>query len=391
MSMARAVSNSQLGESTDSVEQVEHEPRQPLLPLARATRSAPPDWLSEFPPEEPAMWVEVPHAHVAPPPHAAFHPFSLTAWIRSHQSHARAGALALAVVAGTLVGLVARMQRGQNPPQAVVTQSATSEPVLEPPIVTSRPAPWIDFTPQAASGPAESATTPSSLPDAASARAEVTKPPPQRATAQSDRSNTPPAPPASRDRANTSPASRVTAPPLPPAAPPARPAGVQVPPPVTDASSSSSTITTSRPPVDRAPLILSSPVREPAASPVPTPAPAPAPPPPSPEARETAAVEGVLERYRLAFSTLNSGVSDFWPSVNSRALDRAFNELEQQSFEFDKCRVQLKGGQAEATCTGKATFVPKVGNKTPRTQSRQWSFQLVRAGSRWIIDSVQSR
>jgi len=102
-------------------------------------------------------------------------------------------------------------------------------------------------------------------------------------------------------------------------------------------------------------------------------------------------VEGVIERYRFAFSTLNSGVSDFWPSVNSRALDRAFNELEQQLFDFDQCRVQLKGGQADATCTGTATFVPKVGDKTPRTQSRQWSFRLVRAGNRWIIDSVQSR
>ena len=102
-------------------------------------------------------------------------------------------------------------------------------------------------------------------------------------------------------------------------------------------------------------------------------------------------MENVLERYRLAFSTLNSGVSDFWPGVNSRALDKAFAELDEQLFEFDQCRVQLKGGQADATCTGRATFVPKVGDKTPRTQSRQWSFRLVRAGNRWIIDSVQSR
>ena len=102
-------------------------------------------------------------------------------------------------------------------------------------------------------------------------------------------------------------------------------------------------------------------------------------------------MESLLERYRLAFRTLNSGVSDFWPSVPSRALDKAFNELEQQRFVFDQCRVQLNGAQADATCTGTATFVPKVGNKTPRTQPRQWSFRLVRAGNRWIIDSVQSR
>ena len=104
-----------------------------------------------------------------------------------------------------------------------------------------------------------------------------------------------------------------------------------------------------------------------------------------------AAVEGVIERYRFAFSTLNSGVSDFWPGVPSRALDKAFNELEKQSFEFDQCQVQVKGTQADATCNGSATFVPKVGDKTPRTQSRQWTFRLVRAGNRWIIDSVQSR
>jgi len=163
---------------------------------------------------------------------------------------------------------------------------------------------------------------------------------------------------------------------------------------VTDFASSS-TITTSRPPIDRAALILPAAVREtapqPVATPTPTPTPA-APPPPSAEARETAAVESVLERYRVAFSTLNSGVHDFWPGVPSRALDKAFNELESQTFQFDSCRVQLKGATlADAYCTGRATFVPKVGNKTPRTQPRQWSFSLVRAGNRWIIDSVQSR
>lgn len=102
-------------------------------------------------------------------------------------------------------------------------------------------------------------------------------------------------------------------------------------------------------------------------------------------------MENVIERYRLAFSTLNAGVSDFWPGVNSRALDRAFNELEEQRFDFDACRVQVNGTQASATCTGKATFVTKVGNRTPRTQPREWSFSLVRSGNRWIIDTVQSR
>jgi hypothetical protein len=410
--MARALSNRQFRESTGPVDQSAHEANRPLEPRPRGMRPPAQDWMSEFPqepatPHEPAMWVEVPHAPIAPPPHTEFRPFSPAGWIRSHRSLARTGALALAVISAGLLGLAAWMQRERDQTPSDVTQSATSER-LSRPSVTPPAAPPTVFTSQAAPATAASAISQPAAREGESAA--VTKSEPARTAAALDRAKTPPArttaPPPARVAGATSgratassPSSSTTSgrfvPPLPPAIPPpARPPAAQTPKPVTDASSllATSTVTTSRPPVDRAPLILSSPALPPAASPVPTSAPAPAPPlPPSPEARETAAVETLLERYRLAFSTLNSGVSDFWPGVNSRALDKAFNELEQQRFEFNQCRVQLNGAQAEATCTGTATFVPKVGNKTPRTQSRLWSFRLVRAGNRWIIDSVQSR
>ena len=99
----------------------------------------------------------------------------------------------------------------------------------------------------------------------------------------------------------------------------------------------------------------------------------------------------MLERYRFAFSTLNSAVSDFWPNVNARALDKAFAELEEQRFDFDSCKVNVTGARANATCTGRATFTPRVGNKTPRSAPRQWAFTLVQVSNRWIIDTVQSR
>ncbi|HVQ41571.1 MAG TPA: hypothetical protein VMS54_05185 [Vicinamibacterales bacterium] len=355
----------------------------PLHPLPRAGRAAPQDWLSEFPqepatPSEPAMWVEVPHPHIAPPAHTEFRPFSPVRWIRANPSTARAGALAIAVISTALLGLAAWPRSVEQQEPAVITQSATSDPLLARPIVTPPPAPPTVFTSQAATPSSAAATGPAPARGDASARVEEKKPAPPRAAT-------------SRDGARTTPA-RATGfvPPLPPDTPPARSRAVQPPPPLPAAAAIPTTITTSRPPVDSAPLILSSPVREPAVSPVPAAAPAP-PPPPSPEARDKAAVDSLLERYRLAFSTLNSGVSDFWPGVNSRALDKAFNDLDQQRFEFDQCRVQLNGAQADATCTGTATFVQKVGNKTPRTQPRQWSFRLVRAGNRWIIDSVQVR
>ena len=100
--MARGLSNRLFREATERVEPFEHELNRPLRPPARAGRPAPQDWMSEFPQEpasaqEPAMWVEVPHAHIAPPSHTEFHPFSVAGWIRSHRSQARAGALVLAV------------------------------------------------------------------------------------------------------------------------------------------------------------------------------------------------------------------------------------------------------------------------------------------------------
>lgn len=100
----------------------------------------------------------------------------------------------------------------------------------------------------------------------------------------------------------------------------------------------------------------------------------------------------MLDRYRTAFSTLSvEGLGAIWRGANTRALARAFEQLESQTFEFDTCRIDLFGDLAEASCGGRARFVPKVGARTPRVQSRLWTFRLVRAREGWIIDQVSSR
>jgi hypothetical protein len=139
--------------------------------------------------------------------------------------------------------------------------------------------------------------------------------------------------------------------------------------------------------------------------------PPPAPPPPVPERRieasparvttapsprevETAAVRGVLERYRNAFNSLSvAGIRGFWPDANDRALTRAFDLLQSQHFDFDSCAVELYllTDSATARCTGRATFVPKVGGRSERIERRAWSFRLSRQQDRWIIVSVDSR
>ncbi len=113
---------------------------------------------------------------------------------------------------------------------------------------------------------------------------------------------------------------------------------------------------------------------------------------PTPRVSETAAVESLLTRYRSAFAALDvNAVKAVWPSVNSRALGSAFQQLQTQTFEFDACQIDVHGPRADAICTGTATFVPKVGSRNQRVESRQWMFSLARAGNTWIVERVQSR
>ena len=107
---------------------------------------------------------------------------------------------------------------------------------------------------------------------------------------------------------------------------------------------------------------------------------------------QTAAVRSVLDRYRLAFSTLSvDGLGTVWRTVDTKALAKAFGQLETQTVEFDTCQIDINGDVAQASCSGRTSFVPKVGSKSPRVDSRRWTFQLVRVRGGWVIDQAQSR
>jgi hypothetical protein len=115
--------------------------------------------------------------------------------------------------------------------------------------------------------------------------------------------------------------------------------------------------------------------------------------PSTPHEIETAAVQDVLERYRAAFGTLSTaGIDDFWPTADTPALARTFDQLRSLRLDFRSCGVELSaGGRATARCTGRATFLPKGVGQSERVESRAWSFGLSRADGRWIIVSVESR
>ena len=103
-------------------------------------------------------------------------------------------------------------------------------------------------------------------------------------------------------------------------------------------------------------------------------------------------IHTVLGRYQSAFRALDStAASAVWPTVDRKALSRAFERLEEQRIEFDKCQIAVEGLRAEASCDGRARYVPRVGNKSPRTEARHWRFTLLRREQEWLIDQVETR
>ena len=50
----------------------------------------------------------------------------------------------------------------------------------------------------------------------------------------------------------------------------------------------------------------------------------------------------------------------------------------------------MTGGRAQAACTGRAIYVPRVGNQSPRTAPREWMFELRKRDERWTIASARA-
>lgn len=102
-------------------------------------------------------------------------------------------------------------------------------------------------------------------------------------------------------------------------------------------------------------------------------------------------IRAALTRWRTAYSALDARAArEVWPSVDMRALERAFHALRSQEVRFDRCDLTVNGGNALAACTGRAIYVPRVGRQSPRTTSREWTFELKKTDERWTIASARS-
>ena len=105
-----------------------------------------------------------------------------------------------------------------------------------------------------------------------------------------------------------------------------------------------------------------------------------------------AEIQRILQRYASAYSALDvPSVQAVWPGVDSRALERAFDDLVEQEVDLGACAIAVDGAQATASCSGLTRYVPKVGGRSVRTQRRVWTFALARDGGGWAIQSIRAR
>jgi hypothetical protein len=102
-------------------------------------------------------------------------------------------------------------------------------------------------------------------------------------------------------------------------------------------------------------------------------------------------IQQALEQYRRAYERLDADAAQtVWPSVDQRALARAFDSLASQELAFEACAFDIAGPAATARCRGSSTYTPRVGNQRPRVESRQWTFRLRKEAAGWKIQTAQA-
>jgi hypothetical protein len=131
-------------------------------------------------------------------------------------------------------------------------------------------------------------------------------------------------------------------------------------------------------------------------------APSPAPPasrpaastPPlesAPAPDDRVAIRAALSRYESAYNRLDvDAVRTIWPTLDHRALARAFENLSAQRVALQTCNVDVSGSTARANCSGNASWTPRVGGGE-RSAARKWTFDLNESNGAWRITHVQAQ
>ena len=100
-------------------------------------------------------------------------------------------------------------------------------------------------------------------------------------------------------------------------------------------------------------------------------------------------VRRLLDEYAGAFERLDvSATKAVWPSVNDKALERAYGQIASQRLNLQGCGIIISGSTANARCQGSATYQPRIGKRAV-VASREWTFDLSKKDAAWRIDALR--
>jgi len=104
------------------------------------------------------------------------------------------------------------------------------------------------------------------------------------------------------------------------------------------------------------------------------------------------AVRRTLDGYAAAYTALDATAAQrVWPTVNRGALAHAFGTLASQRVSLGNCRIEITGVLARASCAGAVTWAARIGDRTSRTDARQWTFDLARDAAGWRILNARAQ
>jgi hypothetical protein len=108
--------------------------------------------------------------------------------------------------------------------------------------------------------------------------------------------------------------------------------------------------------------------------------------------KESTALARVLGHYEQAYDRLDApGAAAVWPSVDSRALARAFARLQSQDLDFGNCTFAVSVSDAAARCAGILRYARRIGDTTLKTERHVWTIEFARAGESWQIVRITAQ
>ena len=101
------------------------------------------------------------------------------------------------------------------------------------------------------------------------------------------------------------------------------------------------------------------------------------------------AVRLALKQYETAYDKLDvAAAANVWPSLDRRALTRAFATLRAQTVTIQDCDIRVDGASASARCHGVIEFIPKIGGTSLSRSPTEWLFVMNRDQNDWKIRTV---